>query len=42
MASQTLKVTVRNIGKNGETIGTLIDQLTTINGIKINGVTFDK
>ncbi len=41
-ASQTMKVTIRNLGKNGETIGTLIDQLSTINGIQINGVTFDK
>jgi uncharacterized protein YggE len=41
-ASQTLTVTVRNLGINGETIGTLVDLLAEIDGVQINGLTFDK
>ena len=41
-ASQILTVTVRNLGKNGETIGNLVDLLIPIDGIRINGLSFDK
>ncbi len=41
-ASQTLKVTVRNIDSKGGNLGTLIDQLVGINGIQFNNLIFDK
>ena len=44
-ASQTLKVTVRNIDSKdskGGNVGTLIDQLVGINGIQFNNLIFDK
>ena len=41
-SSQTLTVTVRNLGKNGEMIGNLVDLLAPIDGIQINRLSFDK
>jgi uncharacterized protein YggE len=41
-ASQTLTVVIKNIDSNGGKIGSIIDDVSTINGIIINGVTFDQ
>ena len=41
-STQTLAITVRNLGKNGETIGNLVDLLAPIDGIQINRLSFDK
>jgi hypothetical protein len=37
-----LTVTLRNIGNNGENIGTIVDQVSAINGIQVDGLRFDK
>jgi uncharacterized protein YggE len=41
-ASQTLSVTVRGIDKNGGNLGSIIDQLVTVNELTFNGLNFDK
>ena len=41
-AQQTLTATIRKINKNGGNLGTLIDQLSAVNGVIINGLNFDK
>jgi len=41
-ASQTLSVKIRNISADGAAIGKLIDEASKINGLVVNGVTFDQ
>ena len=41
-ASQTLSVKIRSISADGAAIGKLIDEASKINGLVINGVTFDQ
>lgn len=41
-ATQTLSVKVRNLDAEGSAIGFLIDTASYIDGVIINGVTFDK
>jgi uncharacterized protein len=41
-ASQTLTVVINNIDSNGGKIGSIIDDVFTVNGITINGVSFDQ
>ncbi len=40
-ATQSLTVTIRNIDSKGQKVGTLVDALSQVNGIKIDSVTFD-
>ncbi len=40
-ATQSLTVTIKNIDPQGQKVGTLIDALSQVNGIKINSVSFD-
>lgn len=41
-ASQTLSVVIKNIDSNGGKIGAIIDDVSSINGITINGINFDQ
>lgn len=41
IASQSLKITIPTIAKDGSNIAKLIDSLATVNGIVINGLSFD-
>ncbi len=41
IASQSIKITLPSIAKDGSNIGKLIDALATVNGIIINSLSFD-
>ena len=41
IASQTFEITIPNISADGSNIGRLIDDLANINGIILNGLSFD-
>ena len=41
-ASQTLSVKIRSLTADGSNIGRLIDEASKINGLIVNGVTFDQ
>ena len=41
IASQTFEITIPTISSDGSNIGKLIDDLANINGIILNGLSFD-
>ncbi|MFM7859612.1 MAG: SIMPL domain-containing protein, partial [Flammeovirgaceae bacterium] len=41
IASQSLRIVIVNIGNDGQRISRLIDALATVNGIQINGISYD-